>query len=41
MPIKNQPQIPLKVNKENKKLIKKAKIDAGNIAINSIPDVPI
>ena len=38
MQIKNQPQIPLEYSK---KLLKKAKIDVGEIAINSIPDVPI
>ena len=36
--IKNQPQILLEYTK---KLLKKAKIDVGQIAINSFPDVPI
>ena len=38
MQTKNQPQIPLEYTK---KLLKKAKIDIGEIAINSIHDVPI
>ena len=38
MQTKNQPQIPLEYTK---KLLKKPKIDVGEIAINSIPDVPI
>ena len=36
--IKNQAEIPLEYTK---KLLKKEKIDVGEIALNSIPDVPI
>ena len=39
MQTKNQPQISFGIH--CKKLFKKAKIDVGEIAINSIPDVPI